>query len=107
MACIMRARSIGMTVGVGVLAVLFGGCGESPGLGASFDYVVPAGFEFPNSDRPRSRGRLWSTTRDFLWRASCSNCRLTEHLPPSLALRLLGRCRLLLGHLECPTGEIE
>ena len=47
MAWIMRARSIGMTVGVGVLLVLVGGCGESPGLGASFDYVVPARFEVP------------------------------------------------------------
>ncbi len=47
MAWIMRGRSIGMTVGVGVLVVLFGGCGESPGLGASFDYVVPARFEVP------------------------------------------------------------
>ena len=58
MACIMRARSIGMTVGVGVLAVLFGGCGESPGLGASFDYVVPAGFEGPELRPSEEQGEV-------------------------------------------------
>jgi hypothetical protein len=36
-----------MLVSVGGLAVFFEGCGESPGLSASFEYVVPARFTVP------------------------------------------------------------
>ena len=43
----MRARSISMTMFVGVLAVPFGGCGGEPGLAASFDYEMPARFVVP------------------------------------------------------------
>ena len=54
--CRMRARWILMTVIVGVLAGLSGGCGGSPGLAASFDYVVPARFKLPNLQAPEEQG---------------------------------------------------
>jgi len=44
-----------MTVGVGVLAVLSGGCG-SPGLAASFDYLVPARFKVPDLQLSEDQG---------------------------------------------------
>jgi PKD repeat protein len=44
----MRTRWIWLLVSVGGLAVFLEGCGESPGLSASFDYVVPARFAVPD-----------------------------------------------------------
>jgi len=50
----MRTRWILMTVGV--VAALSGGCGEEPGLAASFDYVVPARFKVPELQLPEDQG---------------------------------------------------
>ncbi len=45
-----------MLVSVGGLAVFLEGCGESPGLSASFDYVVPARFAVPDLRPPDEQG---------------------------------------------------
>ncbi|MBW1907412.1 MAG: PKD domain-containing protein [Deltaproteobacteria bacterium] len=81
MAWTMRGRWIGMTVSVGVLAVLFGGCGESPGLGASFDYVVPARFEVPELRPSEEQGEYEIYTDGPLhpdaWRVQLNACAST------------------------------
>ena len=51
----MRARSISMTMFVGVLTLLSSGCGGDPGLGASFDYEMPARFVVPTLQAPEDQ----------------------------------------------------
>ena len=81
MTCIMRARWVRMTISVGVLAVLFGGCGESPGLGASFDYVMPARFEVPELRPSDEQGEVEVYTDGPLhpatWRVQLNACAST------------------------------
>ena len=47
MACLVRVRSILMMGIAGLVVAPFGGCGEEPGLAASFDYEMPARFVVP------------------------------------------------------------
>ncbi|KPK50440.1 MAG: hypothetical protein AMJ63_14645 [Myxococcales bacterium SG8_38_1] len=51
----MRARSISMTMFMGVLAAAFTGCGGEPGLSASFDYEMPARFVVPALRAPEEQ----------------------------------------------------
>jgi hypothetical protein len=50
----MRIRLIWMAAVVGLLAV--GGCNDTPGLAASFDYVVPARFAVPELEPSEDQG---------------------------------------------------
>jgi PKD repeat protein len=81
MSWIMRARWTRTTVSVGVLAVLFGGCGESPGLEASFDYVMPARFDVPDLRPPGDQGEHEIYTDGPLqpatWRVELNACAST------------------------------
>ena len=67
-----------MTISVGVLAVLFAGCGESPGLGASFDYVMPARFAVPDLRPSDEQGEYEIYTDGSLhpatWRVQLNAC---------------------------------
>jgi PKD repeat protein len=70
-----------MTISLGVLAVLFGGCGESPGLGASFDYVMPARFAVPELRPSDEQGEFEIYTESPLhpatWRVQLNACAST------------------------------
>ena len=81
MAWLMRARSIAMTVIAGVLAAPLGGCGEEPGLAASFDYEMPTRFEVPALRAPEDQSEyevyVDGPLQPDTWRVRLDACRST------------------------------
>jgi hypothetical protein len=70
-----------MAVRVGVVAVLLSGCGTPAGLGASFDYVMPARFEVPALRPFEEQGEYEVYTNGPLhpatWRVQLNGCAST------------------------------
>jgi PKD repeat protein len=70
-----------MTISVGVLAVLSGGCGGEPGLAASFDYEVAARFEVPELRLPEEQGEyevyVEGPIHPDAWRVQLNACAST------------------------------
>jgi PKD repeat protein len=75
------AYRISIALIAGVLAVAAGGCSESPGLAASFDYVVPARFKVPEVQTPEEQGEYEVYADGPLhpdtWRVNLDACRST------------------------------
>jgi hypothetical protein len=74
----MRARSISMTMLMGVLAAPFSGCGGEPGLEASFDYEMPARFVVPalraREDQSEYEAYVEGPLQPDAWRVRLDAC---------------------------------
>jgi hypothetical protein len=81
MTCILGTRWILVVVVVGVLVGASGGCAESPGLAASFDYVVPARFEVPElqslEDQDEHEIYVDGPLHPSSWQVELNACRST------------------------------
>ena len=81
MACLVRVRSILMMGIAGLVVAPFGGCGEEPGLAASFDYEMPARFVVPAlravEDQSYNEVYVDGPLQPDTWRVRLDACRST------------------------------
>ncbi len=81
MGWLVCVRSISSTVVAAVLVATLGGCGGDAGLGASFDYEMPARFEVPALRAPEAQGEyevyVAGAFQPDRWRVRFDACRST------------------------------
>ena len=75
------AYRISIALIAGVLAVAAGGCNDSPGLAASFDYSMPERFAVPELQAPEEQGEYEvyadGPLQPDTWRVNLDACRST------------------------------